>query len=411
VSNYDVVVIGAGLPGLGAAVLLAKANRRVLILEPSERPGGILAAYDLAHLRFAAGPVITQGYEPGGPLRLLHASIGLPVYQPHGNIAYQVALPDRRITFFADTAGTMEEFRREFPGEIDRITAVYRDLQTQADRQARSTVASVIARRRSAERFLQAHRVGPELRTCFDVQARFFFGEELRTLSLADLTHMVVTAPMQLQDGFHGLASRLRDHFTSIGGEYRSGEAWPELQFTSRRRPAIITSAATLQPEAMIINASWEADRTVFLGVHDTVMPVSMSHTVIALSSYDRPDEIIVLTVPPAQKQEDGPASIRTLTATCLSRADREATREQVLARIRPIMPFLDEHIAVHGVRDPAARVFPFPASLAPAVNDAGNGSPLKALRPAKNLFFLQDRTNAVNRSIAAAQKAAAALT
>jgi phytoene dehydrogenase-like protein len=47
VSAYDVVVIGAGVNGLVAATVLAKAKKRVLLVERSERAGGSLVTEEL----------------------------------------------------------------------------------------------------------------------------------------------------------------------------------------------------------------------------------------------------------------------------------------------------------------------------------------------------------------------------
>ena len=43
--KYDVVIIGSGFGGLTCAHLLAKAGRKVLVLEAHWQPGGCMQSY------------------------------------------------------------------------------------------------------------------------------------------------------------------------------------------------------------------------------------------------------------------------------------------------------------------------------------------------------------------------------
>jgi len=43
-SHYDVIVVGAGMGGLTAASLLAKAGKKVLLVERNPCPGGYVGA-------------------------------------------------------------------------------------------------------------------------------------------------------------------------------------------------------------------------------------------------------------------------------------------------------------------------------------------------------------------------------
>ncbi|WP_027086974.1 phytoene desaturase family protein [Cohnella panacarvi] len=53
---WDVVVIGAGAAGLTASIYLAKAGRKVLLLERGAQPGGRAASQELAGARLNLGP-------------------------------------------------------------------------------------------------------------------------------------------------------------------------------------------------------------------------------------------------------------------------------------------------------------------------------------------------------------------
>ena len=54
----SVVVIGAGLGGMSAAIMLAKAGFRVTVLEKNERIGGKLNLLETEGFRFDLGPSI-----------------------------------------------------------------------------------------------------------------------------------------------------------------------------------------------------------------------------------------------------------------------------------------------------------------------------------------------------------------
>jgi len=63
--RYDAVVVGAGMGGLTAAALLARAGRRVLLVERHDRVGGYAHAFRRGRYLFDSAVHVVGGCEPG----------------------------------------------------------------------------------------------------------------------------------------------------------------------------------------------------------------------------------------------------------------------------------------------------------------------------------------------------------
>ena len=75
--TVDAVVIGAGLGGLGAAGYLARAGRKVAVLEHHTVPGGYAHEFKRRGFRFEVALHALDGVGPGGWLGPMLEDLGV----------------------------------------------------------------------------------------------------------------------------------------------------------------------------------------------------------------------------------------------------------------------------------------------------------------------------------------------
>jgi C-3',4' desaturase CrtD len=109
------VVIGAGVGGLTAAAMLARAGLNVTVLEAHTYPGGCAGTFYHRGYRFDAGATLAGGFSPGGPTDRLGRALDLRWPAHPAEPAMVVHLPDRSaVTRWSDAARWRTERRARF---------------------------------------------------------------------------------------------------------------------------------------------------------------------------------------------------------------------------------------------------------------------------------------------------------
>lgn len=136
--RVDAVVIGAGLGGLAAAVVLAGAGREVVVLEQGSSPGGYARGFQRGPYRFDVSLHALNRLAPGGGADTLYRELGIwdRLRLHRLDPLYRVLLPDREVVAHADLFRYESELIGHFPGAaegirsyLDEALAVYHDTR------------------------------------------------------------------------------------------------------------------------------------------------------------------------------------------------------------------------------------------------------------------------------------------
>lgn len=119
-SNYDVLVIGSGIGGLTTGALLAKAGKKVLVLEKNHLPGGCVSTYPRYGFRFEAGATTLMGFDRYQPMERLERELGLKLAKTKLEIPMTVWLDGTKITRYENLNDWIAEAENQFGSYAQR---------------------------------------------------------------------------------------------------------------------------------------------------------------------------------------------------------------------------------------------------------------------------------------------------
>lgn len=125
--HFDVVVIGAGLGGLSTAGYLARAGKRVLVLEHHTVPGGYAHEFRRGHYRFEVSLHAMDGVAPGGWAHQPLKDLGVleQVEFTRLDPFYVARFPEHTITAWSDIYDYEQELIGLFPHEKAGIRSLF----------------------------------------------------------------------------------------------------------------------------------------------------------------------------------------------------------------------------------------------------------------------------------------------
>lgn len=127
---WDVIVIGAGMSGLGAGIRIAMSGKKVLILEQHNAIGGLNSFYLKNGIKYDVGLHALTNFVPQGskghPLNKLCRQLRIPyeALQLEEQQMSAIVFPETELTFSNDFNHFLDQIDKNFPEEIDRFRAL-----------------------------------------------------------------------------------------------------------------------------------------------------------------------------------------------------------------------------------------------------------------------------------------------
>jgi prolycopene isomerase len=128
--QYDVIIVGAGIGGLVCGCYLARAGKKVLIVEKNAKPGGYCTSFERDGFRFDVGVHgLGEMYE-GGRLRRIIDELELDIQITRIDPSDIIITPEYEVCFFNDLGKTIYNFQENFPKEAKNIEAFFNFVKT-----------------------------------------------------------------------------------------------------------------------------------------------------------------------------------------------------------------------------------------------------------------------------------------
>lgn len=123
---YDVIIIGGGVGGLTCGCFLAKAGKKVLIIEKNPKIGGYCNSFKQNGFTFDFGiRALSHSKEDSYLYKIIKEDLNLNIELIKTEITDCIITPDYKINFYSDINRTIDELISIFPKESKNINLLF----------------------------------------------------------------------------------------------------------------------------------------------------------------------------------------------------------------------------------------------------------------------------------------------
>lgn len=277
-ADDTVVVVGAGMAGLSAAIRLAARGYQVIVCEAQEAPGGKMRRVDVGGKGFDAGPTVltmkwvfealfaAAGRQLDDELILVPSSVIARHYWRGGACLDLHADQAESMRAIADFAGRREaDGYRRFAADSRRVYEVLKDSFIDASRPNPVSLSRRIGRPGDLFAIKPFATLWSALGGYFgDIRLRQLFARYatycgsspyLSPATLMLVAHVEQEGVWMVKGGIRALAARLEKLAVSLGVEFRYGDAVTEIEVDPSRRAvsAVRTRSGRKIPARQVI--------------------------------------------------------------------------------------------------------------------------------------------------------------
>lgn len=276
-SAIDAVVVGAGVSGLAAGILLAEGGRRVLVLEQHRIPGGLLQRFRRKGIPFETGFHYIGGAGEGGPLRRYLRRLGvldrLRLVPMDGDGFDEVILPGRRFAYPRGVEEARDRLKAMFPAEAGGVDRYFERMLGAVSHHDFLAFESASLRPRQFDRgvpdtleaVLREDVRDPDLAAILAAHGGLYGVPAGRSPFEAHalLSYSYLHSAHGIEGGGEALAAALVSRLRELGGEIRLGSGVRSVALGGRRVQGVVTEAGEAFEPGVLV---WTAHPRELLG-------------------------------------------------------------------------------------------------------------------------------------------------